>query len=316
MSYILEALKKSQRERELGEVPTLESEPYTPPAAPPGSSNRWLIATTLLAFLALITVVYGVFYQKAEHRPPPEQTVADRVVAEPEAPPGAQIKDEPIVTGTTRDEFTVQEAESEKVVATPEVPPEIQTKEVPTVTSMTQVKPAETEHSPSSQTAPLIQTEPIAEEPAPETAVATEQEADTTAADTEPESQREQELQEMKSRYRKLVDQEQSQRALDATTPGARTEVRTEKASTPPPDITSSTDYPLAHELPPSIVQQLPDLRVSLYYYDDNPADRFVIINSKKHIQGDQIPGGVVLREIRKDGLVLGYSNRVFFQPR
>ena len=31
MSYILEALKKSQRDRELGQVPTLASEPFTEP---------------------------------------------------------------------------------------------------------------------------------------------------------------------------------------------------------------------------------------------------------------------------------------------
>lgn len=58
MSYILEALKKSQQERELGRVPTLDANLYPAPEAA-ARSNPWSLAAVGLAMLAVIIALYA-----------------------------------------------------------------------------------------------------------------------------------------------------------------------------------------------------------------------------------------------------------------
>ncbi|MCU0835299.1 MAG: general secretion pathway protein GspB [Chromatiaceae bacterium] len=58
MSYILEALKKSQQERELGRVPTLDANLYPAPEAGV-RTNPWSLAAVGLAMLAVIIALYA-----------------------------------------------------------------------------------------------------------------------------------------------------------------------------------------------------------------------------------------------------------------
>jgi general secretion pathway protein B len=65
MSYILEALKKSQQQRELGQVPRLEESwlEQLPQAAQP---HPWMIGSLVLAILALAVALYGVLREDEE----------------------------------------------------------------------------------------------------------------------------------------------------------------------------------------------------------------------------------------------------------
>ena len=58
MSYILEALRKSQQERELGNVPTMEAEAYVEPAEN-GDIKPWVLAAVALAVLAVVIALYA-----------------------------------------------------------------------------------------------------------------------------------------------------------------------------------------------------------------------------------------------------------------
>ncbi len=58
MSYILEALKKSQHERELGQVPTLEKTPLATESVR-GRPGPWLMAAVGLAMLAVLIALYA-----------------------------------------------------------------------------------------------------------------------------------------------------------------------------------------------------------------------------------------------------------------
>ncbi len=58
MSYILEALKKSQHERELGQVPTLEKAPFATESVR-GRPGPWLMAAVGLAMLAVLIALYA-----------------------------------------------------------------------------------------------------------------------------------------------------------------------------------------------------------------------------------------------------------------
>lgn len=79
MSYILDALKKSQRQRELGQVPTLGTEHGSAPATRRGVAP-WLMAsvvTTLAALLAGLFVAFGL--QPAPLTAPPADTIQSAV---------------------------------------------------------------------------------------------------------------------------------------------------------------------------------------------------------------------------------------------
>lgn len=58
MSYILEALKKSQQERELGHVPTLQTVTFTVDEDGP-RPNLWILLAVLLAALAVVIALYS-----------------------------------------------------------------------------------------------------------------------------------------------------------------------------------------------------------------------------------------------------------------
>jgi general secretion pathway protein B len=76
MSYILEALKKSQQERELGHVPTLESSSFLSGEAG-ARPSPWALVAVILAGLAVIIALYSAF-RGDPPIPEPAESVSDR----------------------------------------------------------------------------------------------------------------------------------------------------------------------------------------------------------------------------------------------
>lgn len=60
----------------------------------------------------------------------------------------------------------------------------------------------------------------------------------------------------------------------------------------------------------------LPALRVSMQVYADAPERRFAIIDGQRRREGEALPNGLTLIEIRRDGLRLGWQGRVLWVPR
>lgn len=60
----------------------------------------------------------------------------------------------------------------------------------------------------------------------------------------------------------------------------------------------------------------LPPLRVSMYVYADDPLRRFAIVDGQRRREGETLQPGLVLLEIRRDGLRLGWQGRVLWVPR
>lgn len=61
MSYILEALKKSQQERGLGQVPTLDASGLFVEDREPQVTHHWALLAVGLAALAVVIALYGAF---------------------------------------------------------------------------------------------------------------------------------------------------------------------------------------------------------------------------------------------------------------
>ena len=61
---------------------------------------------------------------------------------------------------------------------------------------------------------------------------------------------------------------------------------------------------------------QLPELHVDIHVYADDPAERFVFINMKKHRENSQLDEGPVVAEITTDGVILKHQGSTFLLPR
>jgi general secretion pathway protein B len=73
-------------------------------------------------------------------------------------------------------------------------------------------------------------------------------------------------------------------------------------------------DMPLYQQIATS--DGLPALHLDMHVFADRPRDRFVLINMHRLGEGDTLPGGVHVEEIRPDGVVLTYQGTQFLLPR
>lgn len=87
-------------------------------------------------------------------------------------------------------------------------------------------------------------------------------------------------------------------------------------ASTPGVGTSISPDLPLYYELPYNVRKDLPALTISVHVYSATPAQRFVIIDGERKVEGDTVHDGLTLREIRPNGIVLEFHGHRFFYPR
>jgi len=60
-------------------------------------------------------------------------------------------------------------------------------------------------------------------------------------------------------------------------------------------------------ELPDAVRADVPEIKFSVLVYATNPADRFVLINGQRLNEGDSTQPGLVIEEIRLDGVVFSY---------
>jgi general secretion pathway protein B len=69
---------------------------------------------------------------------------------------------------------------------------------------------------------------------------------------------------------------------------------------------------PFLFELPPEFRHTLPDLKINVFVYSEQPSERFVMIDMVKYTIGQRIKDSIEIKEIRSDSLVLEYNDRAF----
>ena len=87
-------------------------------------------------------------------------------------------------------------------------------------------------------------------------------------------------------------------------------------AATPGKSAAPSASAQPYSELPFSVRKSLPELRLSMHVYVPDPAQRFVILNDSRIVEGEKTTDDVSVREIRPDGVVLEFQGQRFFYPR
>jgi general secretion pathway protein B len=83
-----------------------------------------------------------------------------------------------------------------------------------------------------------------------------------------------------------------------------------------PATAKAAPDLPMYYELPFNVRKDLPALNVSMHVYAVIPEQRFVVIDGERKSEGEVIKEGLTLREIRTDGIVLDLRGQRFFYPR
>lgn len=84
-------------------------------------------------------------------------------------------------------------------------------------------------------------------------------------------------------------------------------------ASAPKP---AAPALPSVWELPYATRKDLPAIDLTMHVYADDAADRFVVVKGERHAEGDQIADGVTLKQITADGMVLEFKGQTFTFPR
>ena len=98
-----------------------------------------------------------------------------------------------------------------------------------------------------------------------------------------------------------------------ASAPAAATDSGLDRA---PPVRPPRKLPPGPSRLPPAVFRALPETRVLVHVYVDQPGQRFVILNSRKLREGDTSPEGLGMQEILPNGVILSFQGHRFFIPR
>ena len=60
----------------------------------------------------------------------------------------------------------------------------------------------------------------------------------------------------------------------------------------------------------------MPEIKFSVLVFASDPADRFVLINGQRFGEGDSVQSGLMVKEIRREGVVFSYRLYQFLVER
>lgn len=280
MSLILEALKKSEQQRRLGEAPNL--------GTPVLTTRRRRSALPLLALLIVVALGVGWWVLRAGNVPAPD---ADKVAVAPSQAPPAEN----------------QESASKSA---PPAAPALSRRPVPAGKDQSQSQPVNNRAEVGNQ--PL----PIAPNPVDRPGSV----ADAPSANPLTGGPRNVPPPAATAPARRPQPSRVDPNDKVQVTPTAPAAVPVTPPSAPPlpasPPAAAKATLPTVWELPYATRKDLPDLHLTMHVYADDPAERFVVIGGERHTEGDDLGDNVILREIRPDGLVLDLNGKRFLYPR
>lgn len=297
MSYILDALKKAEKQREIGQVPGIDS---VHDVGGRGPRQRW--PWVLAAILALNAVIIGALFwpdrQGVEDRrrsadSAPGVTVAPRPAA-PAAEPGhrqAPAQTVPAVDDGGHAPSAVAGPGPVMPGSAGEPMPGRPTPAPGSDAAVARSSPPET-GAPTPTAAPDVTTRPLKPLPLPQAPVA-----------AGPPGRAQQPAQDPA-----------------AAAPRARVQPQATAVAVTPP--TPAAAAPAGGRLPvwPLVDDDLyrkvnGDLDVNVHVFSKIPGDRFVFLNMKIYREGDQLLEGPRLEEITQDGVILSLGGERFRVP-
>ena len=317
MSYILDALKKSEQERDLGRIPTLTD---TPPAGTVGATRRNMpvIGALILAVLAVLLALYSVFDgQFPESFNPletPQVAITGMNEKAPKTPEQQDTRGIPApVNLPTIDESKAAAEKNKQPIPTP--PPEktvtaaafrpemiletTPTKETIAATPSQGTSTLETTASGGTRNEQKAPSESAAAEtsqspedvvipPPPEKTV-----SKVSLAKRSPSPQ-----------ILPVAEDSESEKPVKSDASHAR----------PPTKAVRKARPGTEHALPYDVYRRLPIRKISALAYSAAPERRFVIVNSQKMREKESTKQGLVVEEILDDGVIFSFQGHRFFR--
>ena len=69
-------------------------------------------------------------------------------------------------------------------------------------------------------------------------------------------------------------------------------------------------DQPMSYwQLPQGLRNELPEFKITVLVYAEEPEDRFLLMEGERVVESDELESGVTLEEIRRDGAVFTYDS-------
>jgi len=277
MSYILEALKRAERERRAGTSALLDEVPGTAaPSAAPGW-QRWILPSVISALVAGLATYFllgrGDHPVAGQTPPPAASAAAPTALAPPPAPvtaPGSATN--VATTGADTGAIAQNTIEDDGRIASLDDLDD---------------RPATSEAG---------NPPPDADEAAAETAPPRPSSASTH---TRPQSGR--------------VVAAGTAPADEAAPTSAGEDGTTGSADAPPAPQAAATDAPAAQnlrEMPDAFRASFPPITVDVHAYSDNPAQRFVLIDGKRYHENDSLPQGPRIVGIVQEGIVFDWQGQ------
>jgi general secretion pathway protein B len=93
--------------------------------------------------------------------------------------------------------------------------------------------------------------------------------------------------------------------------PKPKTSAPSKPVTAAPEKAKPSQPEPISYwELPDAVRASVPEIKFSVLVYSSKPSDRFVLINGQRLREGDSLPSGPEVAEIRRDGVV--FTHRLY----
>jgi general secretion pathway protein B len=269
MSYILNALRKSEQERQANQPETVTGQVLIPP---PQKNRKMAVLIGGLLAVNLVAVSLAVWYLKNSDNTPAKTHPAVQSMRNK-----AAQKPLPAAQNIVHAADSAQEAEGAK-------------QQLPLATA------------PAAKT-PTIEDLAMSQQPAGE----------EKAAKSIPEDKKlSSELGGQREQLKKTTQTKHDQRPLTAESvdnPEGETDKSEEQMTN---DATSAKEIPLFKDLPYDFRSSAPKMTINVFMYDDDPDDRFIVLNMTKYKAGQTTKDSIEIKEIRPDSVVVSYGGRVF----
>jgi general secretion pathway protein B len=279
MSYILDALKKADKERKRGMVPNLSSDQDPSPRGPKKRSV-WLY---ILIVALLINGGFFLFWWS------PWETKDMIIVAETTA---VNTEELPVTAPIEESPETISQAAPVSLQAGKTIPPKPITD-----------KEKKQEEEQQSTISPQEPVEPVEEKETTPT-LATNGEDKDEAKDKE--------ITDISSKQLQAQEPESLPPSTTMSVPSKEQATSDSQEASP----RSPNESPLRiydfKTLPASVKQDLPDINISVFVYSDDPASRVVKINGQTVREGQELDNGLIVEKIVPEGVIFNYDDYRF----
>jgi len=302
VSILLDALKKSEQQRQLGQVPDIHSSVGTQPS-PTTGRRRW-VTWVLVACIVTILVWQG--WQKfGQPDSRPDSAMESAEIAEQSGTVASDVVDSAPATRAADDKLVSKSATAQRTpVETLPVDDNALQGDIaqPPAKSLA----GELRKSRVNQSFAAFEAPPQAVAGQPQTASLAQEQAaapeHTAAEQTAAEPEQTASLAQEPAGAEPQVPVTAATGAQKESAGGAG-------SSASEPRATEPISF---WELPQGIRDSLPDLHITVLVFAERPEDRFLLMGGQRMVEKDQFQDGVVLEEIRRDGAVFLYRNYRF----